>query len=159
MSSGGNSVKLDNLAIIIKLPQFLCSFFMFSDNSSSKQYLYLFVYFAAVANEDFIPFNLDVTFNEESPNPQTVPVVILNDICLEEYSEYFYVIASSVFPCVEIINETVTLRIDDDDSESSFSHYQLLLLSCLFLQEQRSHSMILSIRFMRMENLYMSVYY
>ena len=133
MSSGGNSVKLDNLAIIIKLPQFLCSFFMFSDNSSSKQYLYLFVYFAAVANEDFIPFNLDVTFNEESPNPQTVPVVILNDICLEEYSEYFSVIASSVLPCVEIINETVTLRIDDDDSESSFSHYQLLLLSSLFL--------------------------
>ena len=106
---------------------------MFFDNSSSSQYLYLFVYFAAEANEDFIPFNLNVTFNEESPNPQTVPVVILNDICLEEDSEYFSVIASSVLPCVEIINETVTLRIDDDDSECSVSHNLLYLIRFSFL--------------------------
>ena len=77
--------------------------------------------------------DLDVIFNKYTPSVQTVSVPILNDICLEEDGEYFSVVATSFMDCVQIVNESVTIRIDDDDSESSFSHNQLLLLSSLFL--------------------------
>ena len=56
-------------------------------------------------------------FYEDTPNSQPVPVTILNDVCLEEDIEYFSVVLSSDMDCVEIVNESVTIRIDDDDSE------------------------------------------
>ena len=95
--------------------------------------MHQFLSFSAVAYEDFGPVDLDVIFNKYTPSVQTVSVPILNDICLEEYGEYFSVVATSFMDCVQIVNESVTIRIDDDDSESSFSHNQLLLLSSLFL--------------------------
>ena len=95
--------------------------------------MHQFLSFSAVAYEDFRPVDLDVIFNKYTPSVQTVSVPILNDICLEEDGEYFSVVATSFMDCVQIVNESVTIRIDDDDSESSFSHNQLLLLSSLFL--------------------------
>ena len=95
--------------------------------------MHQFLSFSAVVYEDFRPVDLDVIFNKYTPSVQTVSVPILNDICLEEDGEYFSVIATSFMDCVQIVNESVTIRIDDDDSESSFSHNQLLLLSSLFL--------------------------
>ena len=95
--------------------------------------MHQFLSFSAVAYEDFRPVDLDVIFNKYTPSVQTVSVPILNDICLEEDGEYFSVDATSFMDCVQIGNESVTIRIDDDDSESSFSHNQLLLLSSLFL--------------------------
>ena len=95
--------------------------------------MHQFLSFSAVAYEDFRPVDLDVIFNKYTPSVQTVSVPILNDICLEEDGEYFSIVATSFMDCVQIVNESVTIRIDDDDSESSFSHHQLLLLSSLFL--------------------------
>ena len=95
--------------------------------------MHQFLSFSAVAYEDFRPVDLDVIFNKYTPSVQTVSVPILNDICLEEDGKYFSVVATSFMDCVQIVNESVTIRIDDDDSESSFSHNQLLLLSSLFL--------------------------
>ena len=59
----------------------------------------------------------ELIFNEKTSNTQTVFVPILNDVCLEEDIEYFSVVLSSYMDCVEIVNESVTIRIDDDDSE------------------------------------------
>jgi hypothetical protein len=64
---------------------------------------------------DFIPVYTYLIFNEYTPNSQPVPVTILNDVCLEEDIEYFSVVLSSYMDCVEIVNESVTIRIDDDD--------------------------------------------
>ena len=61
----------------------------------------------------------ELIFNEETSNTQIVFVPILNDVCLEEYGEYFSVVATSDMDCVEIVNGEVTIIIDDDDSEFS----------------------------------------
>ena len=84
--------------------------------------MHLFLLSSAVAYDDFRPVDLDVIFNKYTPSVQTVSVPILNDICLEEEGEYFSVVATSEMDCVQIINESVTIGIDDDDSESSYSH-------------------------------------
>ena len=70
----------------------------------------------AVANEDFLPVYQDIIFKGTS-NLQIVLVPILNDVCLEEDGEYFSVVATSDTDCVQIVNEEVTIMIDDDDSE------------------------------------------
>ena len=74
---------------------------------------------SAVAYEDFRPVYQELIFNEETSNTQTVFVTILNDVCLEEDTEYFSVVATSDMDCVEIVNGEVTIIIDDDDSEFS----------------------------------------
>ena len=61
----------------------------------------------------------ELIFNEETSNTQIVFVPILNDVGLEEYGEYFSVVATSDMDCVEIVNGEVTIIIDDDDSEFS----------------------------------------
>jgi hypothetical protein len=70
---------------------------------------------SAVAYEDFRPVYQELIFNEETSNTQTVFVPILNDVCLEEYGEFFSVVATSDTDCVEIVNGEVTIIIDDDD--------------------------------------------
>ena len=84
--------------------------------------MHLFLLSSAVAYDDFRPVDLDVIFNKYTPSVQTVSVPILNDICLEKDGEYFSVVATSDMDCVQIINESVTIRIDDNDGETSFSH-------------------------------------
>ena len=58
----------------------------------------------------------DVIF-EGTSNLQIVLIPILNDICLEEDGEFFSVMATSDMDCVEIVNATVNVTIDDDESE------------------------------------------
>ena len=72
---------------------------------------------SAVAYEDFIPVYQELIFNEETSNTQTVFVPILNDVCLEEYGEFFSVVATSDTDCVEIVNGEVTIMIYDDDGK------------------------------------------
>ena len=72
---------------------------------------------SAVAYEDFRPVYQELIFNEETSNTQIVFVPILNDVCLEEDTEYFSVVATSDMDCVEIVNGEVTIMIDDDDGK------------------------------------------
>ena len=90
-------------------------------------------------------------FNQETSNTQIVSIPILNDICLEEDGESFTVTATSDMDCVEIENGSVTIEIDDDDSEFSLIGYLLFLLPCHpHTQGQRSHCMIHTTRLGRM---------
>ena len=90
-------------------------------------------------------------FNQETSNTQIVSIPILNDICLEEDSESFAVTATSDMDCVEIENGSVTIEIDDDDSEFFSYWLSAFLLPCdPHTQGQRSHCMIHTTKLGRM---------
>ena len=79
--------------------------------------MFLSFLFLAVANEDFRPVDVDLIFNQDTSNTQTVSIPILNDVFLEEDGEQFTVVATSDMDCVDIDEAEVTIMIDDDDSE------------------------------------------
>ena len=92
---------------------------------------------SAVAYEDFIPVDLNLMFNEETPNKQTVSVPILNDICLEEDGEHFFIVVTSDMDCVDIDNGEVTIMIDDDDGED-FRIFQEVIVKILLPSGQNN---------------------
>ena len=71
----------------------------------------------ALEYEDFRPVDIDLIFNEQTSNEQTVYVPILNDDCLEEKLEDFTVVASSDMDCVDIVDGEVTINIEDNDGK------------------------------------------
>ena len=56
-------------------------------------------------------------FDECSDRIQCSRICILNDDCLENYTEYFHVSISSTFDCVSFINDSAEVAIIDDDCE------------------------------------------
>ena len=66
--------------------------------------------------DDYTAVTRKVQFNENTDNEQTVLTPILNDECLE-YDEDFNVTLTTTLDCIQLINDTLTITIIDDDSE------------------------------------------
>ena len=71
----------------------------------------------AVEEEDFIGVSKEIILNADV-SYKNVYIPIINDECLE-YDEYFFVELSTSLPCVNLVNDTVTIAIENDDCELS----------------------------------------
>ena len=74
------------------------------------------LFVAAEMGSDYIAIAHDIIFNEDTGLTQIVYIPIINDECLE-YNETFSVTLSSNMTCVSIVDENITITIDDDDSK------------------------------------------
>ena len=81
----------------------------------------LFSYPVHPENLDFVDVYEELCFDGcLNITKQCLHIPILNDICLEEMEEFFYVFIESSFDCVGIVNSPQIVTIVDDDCE--FQH-------------------------------------
>ena len=67
--------------------------------------------------EDFIGISKEIILNADIPY-KNVYIPIVNDECLE-YDEYFFVDLTTSLPCVNLVNDTISITIEEDDCEFS----------------------------------------
>ena len=79
----------------------------------------IYVLFLALDGEDYQGLSYEVIFNENSVNPYRVYIPILNSICLE-YDEYFSVTLTTNVDNVTLVNDTVIIKIMNDDCKPSY---------------------------------------
>ena len=69
----------------------------------------------AEAPEDYIRVVHQIIFNNYSVNPHRLYIPIVNDECVEQGRENFFVHISTSMDCVALRNEYVEVTIIDDD--------------------------------------------
>ena len=79
--------------------------------------------FVLPADEDFVPVEKMLVFDEGLDTTQCLYVPILNDECLEYEEEYFTINLSSDQDCVYFVNDSYEATIIDDDCE----YYMMLI--------------------------------
>ena len=67
------------------------------------------------ADYDYVPLEIQLVFDEGLDLTQCAYIPILNDECLEDYEETFYVLLSSGQECVLFENTSYEATIIDDD--------------------------------------------
>ena len=73
--------------------------------------------FLPTAEEDFIPLETSLVFDEGLDSTRCVYIPILNDECLEYEEEYFNITLSSEQDCVRFLNDSIEATIIDNDCE------------------------------------------
>ena len=73
------------------------------------------VCFLDTADYDYVPLEIQLVFDEGLDLTQCVYIPILNDECLEDYEEMFYILLSSDQECVLFENTSYEATIIDDD--------------------------------------------
>ena len=81
------------------------------DNVNVRHVIFLST---AEMGADYVSVSKDIIFNADTGNQRYILIPIINDECLED-DEEFTVVATSSMDCVNIIDGTVTITIDDDD--------------------------------------------
>ena len=76
------------------------------------------VHHTAIEGDDFTPLSKEIIFNADTSPSRAVYIPIINDDCVE-YDEYFFVDLSTSLSCVNLVNDSVNITIEDDDCELS----------------------------------------
>lgn len=69
----------------------------------------------AEEGDDYIPISQKIIFNKDMTGPQRIYIPLVNDECLEEKEENFTVKLSTPMQCVDLVDDVVTIYIQDDD--------------------------------------------
>ena len=75
----------------------------------------IIIHSAATEGDDYIYISQKIVFNKDMLGPQSIYIPIVNDECLEEKEEYFTVKLSTPMDCVNLVDDVVTIHIQDDD--------------------------------------------
>ena len=76
---------------------------------------YIIIQSPATEGDDYIYIDQKIIFNKDMLGPQSIYIPIVNDECLEEKKEYFTVKLSTAMDCVDLVDDEVTIYIQDDD--------------------------------------------
>ena len=90
-------------------------------------------HYIALEGDDFTPLSKEIIFNADTSPSQAVYIPIINDDCLE-YDEYFFVDLSTSLSCVNLVNDTANMVIEDDDCEFSDISFTSIALNTLCVQ-------------------------
>lgn len=96
------------------------------------------------ADEDFVPIETNLIFDEGLDLMQCLYVPILNDECLED-NEYFTITLSSEQDCVLFYNDSFEATIIDDDCTLS-DYVHATVCVCICLSAYSNSTLLLSLQ-------------